>query len=97
MGVGPTSAASATTVSQGWNLVGQSSANGTKTLADIATAVGAKGSVRLNNGTRYTYTGSKWYSVSGNVPTEVASSTALPVGEGFWIVRQASGSAEASL
>ena len=42
MGVGPTSAASATTVSQGWNLVGQSSANGTKTLADIATAVGYK-------------------------------------------------------
>lgn len=99
MGVGPTDVAGATTVSNGWNLVGQSSATGAKTLADIATAVGAKGSVRLNNGTRYTYTGSKWYSVSGNVPTEVLDpeSTPLPVGEGFWIVRKAEGSENVSL
>lgn len=97
MGVGTTAAAAATRVSQGWNLVGQSSATGTKTLANIADAVGNKGSVRLNDGTRYTYSGGTWYSVSNNVPTAVDSSRRLPVGEGFWIVRKAEGSEDVSL
>ena len=97
MGVGTTETAADTPVSQGWNLVGQSSATGTKKLADIASAVGDKGSVRLNNGTRYLYSGGNWYQVSGNTPTPVTAEVALPVGEGFWIVRQASGNASASL
>ena len=98
MGVGPSSAAGTTAITGGkWNLVGQSSATGTKTLNDIVDAVGNKGSVRLNDGTRYTYSNSKWYSVSGNVPTEVSSSTTLPVGEGFWIVSKASGTVNVAL
>ena len=99
MGVGDTSAAAATAITGSaagtWNLVGQSSATGSKTLADIVGVVGTKGYVRLNNGNRYLYTGSAWKLIrkaTPNTPEDVASDTALPVGEGFWIVSKSSGS-----
>ena len=99
MGIGDTTAAADTTITGSengtWNLVGQSSATGTKTLDDIASVVGTKGSVRLNNGDRYLYTGSAWKRLAKdapNNPVDVDSNTRLPVGEGFWIVSKRSGS-----